>query len=114
MVAHDLKYPLTATLAYGELLQRCADLDGTLHQAVVVPSENGQKMKQILDALLPLASVRKGDVRLRRLDSERLALGALKRLALPAGSEEAVVHVPDSWPTTSGHGPWVEVCGPTI
>jgi PAS domain S-box-containing protein len=106
-VAHDLKNPLTLMVGYAHLIldeEERADIN-TYAQRIM---DSGQKMQQIIDEMLFLASARQEDVNLSPLDIEQLVLEALKRLAPTIAEKNAEVVLPERWPTAWGYAPWVE------
>jgi PAS domain S-box-containing protein len=109
-VAHDLINPLGVIIGFADILQEsCAampaeDLRGHLRTI----AQNGSKMRSIIDALLLLATVRKGEVETETLDMASVVSEALLRLALMIKEYQAEVVVPQSWPAALGYGPWVE------
>jgi PAS domain S-box-containing protein len=112
-VAHDLKNPLNITLGYASML--VAGFEG------IAPDEaksylqeikrGSQKMSNIIDALLLLASVRKlDDVGTKLVDMATIVSEALARLKLMVKEHEAEIVVPEAgkWPKAFGYAPWIE------
>jgi signal transduction histidine kinase/CheY-like chemotaxis protein len=110
-VAHDLKTPLTAMMGYAYLIEK---------QVVKQPSEKviesaqrithgGQKMSDIINGLLLLASVRK----LESIPRKELEMGVIvnearARLGQMIVDTGATLILPKRWPATVGYAPWVE------
>jgi hypothetical protein len=68
----------------------------------------GKKMRPMIEELLLLASVRYTPVP-RELVTIRTIVGAaLERLTLLVTETSARIHLPESWPTVLGHGPWLK------
>jgi two-component system sensor histidine kinase/response regulator len=68
-----------------------------------------QKMLQIIDELLLLASVRKrGEVPRTALDMARVVNETRQRLSRMMEESGAELIVPRDWPPALGHAPWVE------
>ena len=66
-------------------------------------------MKNIIDELLLLASVRQqDDVPIQALDMAGIVGNVLERLAFEIEEAQAEVRTPDAWPTALGYGPWVQ------
>jgi two-component system sensor histidine kinase/response regulator len=110
MVAHDLKNPLGVSMNYGRFLNKYCKEMGVeelqkYSQRIV---RSGQKMNDIIEALLLLASVRKEEVKLQPLDMARIVTEAQSRLAHMIGQYQAEIILPADWPTAMGYGPWVE------
>ncbi len=110
-VAHDLKNPVTSIIGYADLLARHRD---KMEPAMVNEFlENiyfqGQKMNEIISALLLLARVSTAesfdkDV----LDMARIVEQMLSRLQPVIEEYGAGIHLPEAWPVALGYGPWVE------
>jgi signal transduction histidine kinase len=110
-VAHDLKNPLTALIGFSGLLEgRFTKMsEEKLRHNLQIIGQNGRKMRNIIDELLLLASVRKvEEVETGPLDMVRIADEAQGRLADPIAEQQAEIIAPDSWPVALGYGPWVE------
>ncbi len=110
-VAHDLKTPLTVVIGFSSLLrsrlERLApDKQREFLQAI---EQNGIRMRNIVDELLLLSSVRGMEtVELEPLDMGRLVAEARDRLIYMIEEYQAKIIVPSSWPEAMGYGPWVE------
>lgn len=109
-VAHDLKNPMSLITGYSNLMLRKEK--GTLSESgqasLQVIAKTGNKMAEIVDALLLLASVRSMEaVEIKPLDTAVLVQNAWNRLT---GSQEAAAELvlPENWPTAVGYAPWVE------
>jgi signal transduction histidine kinase len=109
-VAHDLKNPLTRVIGFAEILETdYATLSGKelgryLHTIV----RSGHKMNSIIDELLVLAGVRKGEVEMRPLDMANIVAEALQRLSPMTKEYQVKVTLPHTWPAALGYAPWVE------
>ncbi len=110
-VAHDLKTPLTAVIGFSSLLRSrlgrlSPDKQREFLQAI---EQNGIRMRNIVDELLLLSSVRGMEtVELEPLDMGRLVAEARDRLVYMIDEYQAEIIVPPSWPEAMGYGPWVE------
>lgn len=110
-VAHDLKGPLGNIIGYTYLLQ-----DGTLRELpqeygeyVAAIAQSAQKMSNIIDELLLLASVRRvTEVALEAVDMGAIIRGVQQRLSFMLSEYQAELIVPESWPPALGYGPWIE------
>jgi two-component system sensor histidine kinase/response regulator len=108
-VAHDLKNPLGNIIGFTEWLQARPQMSEDDRQDYLdVIARNAAKMAAIIDELLLLARVRKGDVELAPLDMERIVGEVMQRLSFVSAKACAVIHAPDRWPIALGHAPWVE------
>ena len=109
-VAHDLKNPLGVTISYGQFLGKFStklSLEDLEKYAEII-AQNGLKMKNIIDELLLLASVRTEEVELKPLDMTDIVAEAQTRLGYMIEESQAEVIVPENWPLSWGYGPWVE------
>jgi two-component system sensor histidine kinase/response regulator len=109
-VAHDLKNPLGVSINYARFLSKyCTEMGveelQKYSQRIV---RSGQKMNDIIEALLLLASVRKEEVDLRPLNMAHIVTEAQSRLAYMIRQYQAEIILPAGWPTALGYGPWVE------
>lgn len=110
-VAHDLKNPLSTIGLSSQLLMTLdPTLSGNEHHEFAQTIDRGvRKMRQIIENLLLLASVRgTGAVKMEPLDMRSTVAGAMEHLTLTIQDSEAEIVIPDSWPKVLGHGPWVE------
>jgi signal transduction histidine kinase len=110
-VAHDLKNPVTAVIAYAQVLEREHDslqldmVENFLH----VIAQNGRKLATIIDELLLLSSVReKGEIETHPLDMGHIVAEAKRSLLYLIEERGGEIVLPDSWPVATGYGPWVE------
>lgn len=108
-VAHDLKNPLGVTISYAQFLSGYSNQlsKQQLKQYADVIYENGQRMTNIINELLLLASARKEDVEPQPLDMAEVVEEVEARLAYIIEEFMADVIVPDHWPVALGYGPWV-------
>ncbi|NTW97625.1 MAG: GNAT family N-acetyltransferase, partial [Oscillochloris sp.] len=110
-IAHDLKTPLVSLSGYSQLLQlRSPSIDRNLEQEILGNIwKAGKKMNAIIDALLLLANVRtRDDVPAEALQMATIIREVEDRLREQIVAANAVVQVPDAWPTAIGYAPWVE------
>jgi signal transduction histidine kinase len=110
-VAHDIKNPLANILMSIEVLQKLvgqrplpepfdAVLDGL--------DTSARKVVNIVDELLLLASVRRGQVEGETLDMAEIVMNAQYRVAFISERQSTEIIVPDDWPRAQGYSPWVE------
>lgn len=112
-VAHDLKNPLNITLGYASML--ALDFDNMppdeARSHIQEIRHGSQKMSNIIDALLLLASVRKlEDIDTKLVNMSTIVSEALARLALMKEQRKAeiVVQEAGNWPKAYGYAPWLE------
>lgn len=110
-VAHDLKNPV------GVMMLSINTLHDYFDQMTAEKRESRlnmllqstQKMTNIIDALLLLASVRQmNEVEVQVLDMGQIVEGVVQRLDHMIHEYEADITLPDVWPATLGYAPWVE------
>ncbi|MCA9970035.1 MAG: response regulator [Anaerolineales bacterium] len=109
-VAHDLRSPLSPILGLVEILE-----DGftTMPEEEVraylqAISKSSLKMLNIIDELLTLAQLRTEDVSVRELHMADIVAEVQERMKHLLEESGAVMVVPDTWPASVGHAPWVE------
>ncbi|MBN1937014.1 MAG: HAMP domain-containing histidine kinase [Anaerolineae bacterium] len=110
-VAHDIKGPLSALLGYSYWL----DADSAhinkqeTQEGLKYIHQSAQRMRNIVDELLLLASVREiAEIDIRPLNTSSLVRETLERLQYMIDAQQAQVIVPERWPFALGYGPWVE------
>ncbi len=110
-VAHDLKNPLgIITGLAGVLEEDHASLtDDELQHYLRTIAQSGRKINRIIDELLLLAVVRKlEEVEMQPLNMANIVSETQLRLSDIIEESRAEIVLPDTWPVTSGYGPWVE------
>ncbi len=109
-VAHDLKNPLQNLIGYTELLgEGYEDLpDEIREEALRTIVQSADRMNSIIEELLLLAAVRRGEVRSEPLEMGAIVAAAQDRLAYMIEEHDAQIAVPETWPTAVGHAAWVE------
>jgi signal transduction histidine kinase len=110
-VAHDLKGPVASLVTYGGMLQDgfIEASEDSLQLFLDIILQSGQKMTNIINELLLLASVRKAEeVEMGPLDMGSIVTEACQRLADSVDKGQAEVVLPPEWPIALGRGPWVE------
>ncbi len=109
-VAHDLKNPINAIVNYLALSQE--ELGEQVSQNALKFIANAEqaawKMVNIINALLLLASSRKGDVEMQSLEMAKIVTQVQQRLALLITESQAVITMPDNWLVARGYAPWIE------
>jgi len=110
-VAHDLKNPLGVTINYATFLQKYFDKlsPDELKNRLDLIARNGQKMNNIINELLLLASIRTEEIDAQPLEMAEIVAEVQNRLAFMIEEYEANVITPETdWPVAWGYGPWVE------
>ncbi|MBN1993354.1 MAG: hybrid sensor histidine kinase/response regulator [Anaerolineae bacterium] len=109
-VAHDLQNPLGMVISYAHVLFE--DLPKMeLAEALEVLDkikQAGRKMDSIIENLLLLAGVRRGEVDLKPLDMAEIVAQGRQRLGLEIEKYQGEIIQPQSWPPAKGYAPWVE------
>ncbi|MBC7228621.1 MAG: GAF domain-containing protein, partial [Thermoflexales bacterium] len=110
MVAHDLRGLVALVIGYAEMLEwnLPAFPPDALREHLQAIARSGQKMADILEALLLLATVRSQEVELQPLDMARIVDEVLSRLRDQVEQSGAEIVLPETWPVALGHAPWVE------
>jgi PAS domain S-box-containing protein len=109
-VAHDIKSPLNLMVGYALLLEEEHDSfsDQELGEYLHTISRSGQKMADIIDELLLLASARQEEVETGPLDMAAIVASAQDRLSHVIEERQAEISLPAEWPVATGYAPWVE------
>jgi signal transduction histidine kinase len=109
-VAHDLKSPLSSIMGYADLLAEVGEAmpKEELKENAELIVRGARKMSDIVENLLLLAGVRKGQVELRPIDMASVVSEARGRLARMIEDHKAEIILPEAWPVALGYGPWVE------
>ncbi|HSH02457.1 MAG TPA: response regulator [Anaerolineae bacterium] len=108
-VAHDLKTPLTSIIgAIGLLKQKDSPATAT-HKEKLLNSiqNNSNRMQETIDALLLLATLGKDTVSLTPLNMAEIIIDVLGQLEAMTTKHNAIIHLPDNWPSAIGYAPWV-------
>ncbi len=109
-VAHDLKNPLSKIISSMSILQMYATpmLDEEMMEVMNISLQTGKDMVNIIDELLLLASIRKGEVETGPLDMAAIVANVQNRLSYQIETYKAGITVPPRWPVALGYGPWIE------
>jgi signal transduction histidine kinase len=109
-VAHDIKSPLNLMVGYARLLEteHRSFSDQELEEYLKTISRAGQRMADIIDELLLLASARQEDVETGPLDMAAIVASAQDRLSHEIQEHQVEISMPAEWPVATGYGPWVE------
>jgi PAS domain S-box-containing protein len=110
-VAHDLKGPVGNMMGFAEfLLDSYEALSEEQAQECLQSIVHGsERMTNIINALLLLASVRKiEEVSVEPLDMAGIVAEVRARLSSLVEEYQAEIILPEEWPAALGHAPWVE------
>jgi two-component system sensor histidine kinase/response regulator len=110
-VAHDLKNPLSALIGFADVLEhtRSKLSEEKQQEYLHAIGRNGRKMRNIINELLLLSSVRGvEDVLMKPLDTANIVAEVQRSLSHLIEEYKAEIIVPDDWPVALGHAPWVE------
>lgn len=113
-VAHDLKNPLSAIITLTDLLLESLGThsfsESKAQKHLQFVSQSGQKMLEIINALLLLAGVSsQTQVEIKPLDMASLVEQVIQqRLVHLLKEYQAEIQLPDQWPQAVGYAPWVE------
>jgi len=109
-VAHDLKSPLGVVLGYLDyIVEYLPQLEQKEIADVLQDVKSAaHRLDRIVDELLMLSSVRKGQVDLTPVDMYSIILQVHSRLAHMIEEYQAEVVWPETWPIAMGHAPWIE------
>ena len=109
-VAHDIKGPLAILVGYSELLlqDRHTLSEETIRECIEGIHSGANRLCNIVDELLLLASIRKADVVPQPLDMRQIVDAACERLADVIRQSQAEIILPPQWPVALGHAAWVE------
>ncbi|MDM8564508.1 hybrid sensor histidine kinase/response regulator [Candidatus Halobeggiatoa sp. HSG11] len=110
-VAHDLRGPLTGIMSLSDrLLSKPTSDRVQLNKYLQLISDSGQKMLEIISALLLLAGVSQQDsIRTQAIDMEDIINQVLEKRTNHLFKElQAEIILPDDWPIAKSYGPWVE------
>lgn len=113
-VAHDLKNPLGVITGYAVLLQDIVrdaawdSEDDLARSGLEMIAQSSEKMVNIIDELLLLASIRQAEVELEPVDMAALVHAVQQRMLALSRERDAQLTLPDAWPCALGYGPWIE------
>lgn len=113
-VAHDLKNPLNLIINYTEeVLETCplgTPIDEEATQQLGKVVQSGQKMINIIEALLLLAGVSKQEnIPTQVLDMGKIITQVIEhRLAHLFTHHQVHIEFPSHWPAAVGYAPWLE------
>ncbi len=109
-VAHDLKNPLGVIIGFSDLLiDDFSEFskDNILKQIRTI-HKSSNKMQEIINSLLLLASVRTEEISVDVLYMNNILNESLTRLSVMIESSGSEIILPESWPLAVGYAPWIE------
>ena len=111
-LAHDLKNPFSSIIGITDQLKDDLAQLQTENPAALKLLEQiergGQQGERVVDNLLLLAWVRKGEVEVRPLDMAAIVRQVQTSLAGLIETYQAELIVPPQWPVALGYAPWLE------
>ncbi len=112
-VAHDLKNPINGIVCFSERLLAMyvndAIYDSNTENYLQLINDSGQKMVDIIDALLLLAGAKQENVQTKPLDMSYILKQVVeKRLVQICREFQGKINWPDNWPVAIGYSLWVE------
>ncbi len=107
-VSHDLKKPLNLAMNHFDLLACTVDPEAEEQEFVNGVNRNMDKMLDIINAMLLLASVNDADIEREPIDMTAVIAESLAQLTVLIEQHGAKIILPDSWPTAVGYAPWIE------
>lgn len=111
-VAHDLHNPLGMVVAYLSLLKNEFDTSAattdTSQLFLSKALEMAQKSSQIIDGLLSFSRMKNEKIERTHFDMGGVVQSALNRLQNKIEERQALIRLPESWPTVVGYSLWVE------
>ena len=109
-VAHDLKNPLNAIRGGSSILidHFAPQIDPEVLEYLQYMDTASEKMANIIDALLLLASTRCQEVQMDTLNMSEIITGVRQRLERMIEEYQASMITPTTWLTAQGYAPWIE------
>ncbi len=109
-VAHNLKNPLGAIIGFVDLLNEDYNQlsKNEINDCISYISLGSNKMLQIINSLLLLASVRKAEIYTEKLNMGHIVAETIKRLTPMIEENKAEIIFPEKWPVAMGYPPWIE------
>ncbi len=110
MVAHDLKTPLNAIIGLTDILLNLQEtpLEEKQREYLELIFQSGNKMHEIINALLLLAMVSKKEIKLQPLNMREILEQVQLRLQRMAHECLATIEISPDFPVALGHPQWVE------
>lgn len=110
-VAHDLKNPIAAIVGYSEMLLEYREKlsEEQIEHHLQAVARSGGRMKNIINALLLLASVRQmSEVQLAPLNMGQIVQEVEDRLQYLINEQQGEILKAEVWPPAVGYAPWIE------
>lgn len=109
-VAHDLKNPLSTIISYADFLLAVWNRtdDEQKQDSIINIRGTSQKGLYIIDELILLANVRRGDVEREPLDMGEILEQVQDRLELMLREYQGELIFPEDWPVALGYPAWIE------
>lgn len=109
-VAHDLKSPITSIFGYTHILKQhsAAGANDTQAMAIEQIEVSAEKMVEIIDEILLLSSISKGDFQPKPIRMADVVARSLERLEPWISETSAEIQLPAAWPPAFGQDSWIE------
>jgi len=109
MVAHDLKNQVNVVTGYSSLLQEAWQETPVEEVDLMLEAvqKTGFRMTAIIEGLLQLANVRRGEFTPLALDMGEIVAEVLDGLRPMIKEQNATLSTPSSWPAAVGHPQWI-------
>jgi signal transduction histidine kinase len=108
-VAHDLKNPLAVIVAAVDVINHVGNLSrGEVRDYLGQIKETAFGMADIIDTLLLLSEVRKGEVPSEAIDMGEVVARVEARMRPLLEKHKASLVFPSKWPAAMGYAPWIQ------
>lgn len=109
-MAHQVQGLLSQMIGYASFMemQGSDELGDDMLHSINCIVQSGNKMNNVINELLLLASISNSDMPLTPLDMKRISKEVLKRLRFQIRQSGATIQLPAQWPVPCGHAPWIE------
>lgn len=109
-MAHQVQGLLSQMIGYASYMEMQSDdtMGKDMLHSIDSIVQSGNKMNNVINELLLLASIGNKDLPLVPLDMKRITREIQKRLRFQIRQANATIRIPEKWPIPCGHAPWIE------